>query len=52
MILTRAIEIINGIAYVNLKADTKIKKLIVVEKHGEKVEYIPKFTEIGKKKGV
>ena len=39
MILWRPIEVINGIAYINLKADAKVQKVIIQEKNGTKVTY-------------
>ncbi len=39
MILWRPIEVIKGIAYINLKADAKVQKIIIWEKNGTKVTY-------------
>lgn len=39
MILWRPIEVINGIAYINLKTDAKVQKVIIQEKNGTKVTY-------------
>ena len=39
MILWRPIEVIKGIAYINLKADAKVQKIILQEKNGAKVTY-------------
>lgn len=39
MILWRPIEVINGVAYINLKADAKVQKIIIQEKNGTKVSY-------------
>lgn len=39
MILWRPIEVIKGIAYINLKADAKVQKVILQEKNGTKVTY-------------
>lgn len=39
MILWRPIEVIKGIAYINLKTNAKVQKVIIQEKNGTKVTY-------------